>query len=107
MSKLTDLETRLMNQIMAELKTIYDPEIPVNLVDLGLIYAVNLEGHSAQVSMTLTNPGCPVAATFPLMVKHHLMSIKELEDITINLVWDPPWTPDRMTEEAKLKLGIV
>ncbi len=97
----------LNNKIIAVLKTIFDPEIPVNLYDLGLIYHIEIQGKKAIIQMTLTNPGCPVAAEFPQVVKSHVETLPELDEVEIEMVWEPPWTTDRMSEAAKLQLGLL
>ena len=95
-------------RIVAALKNVYDPEIPVNIYDLGLIYNVDLDDESvAHVEMTLTTPGCPVAQTFPSMVEAVVRSIDGVADAHVNLVWDPPWTQELLTEAAKLQLGLL
>lgn len=97
----------LHEAIIKTLKTIYDPEIPVNIYDLGLIYHVDIQtdGH-VTVQMTLTAPGCPVAQTFPGTVETHLMNTEGVLDAKVELVWDPPWDKDKMSEEARLLLGF-
>jgi FeS assembly SUF system protein len=97
----------LREHIIAALKTVFDPEIPVNIYDLGLIYdiAINDEQH-AHIQMTLTTPGCPVAQTFPGTVEQAVNQVQGVSDCTVELVWDPPWTQERMTEAARLELGI-
>ena len=97
----------LKEDVIAALKTIFDPEIPVNIYDLGLIYdvAVNDEQH-IHIQMTLTSPGCPVAQTFPGTVEQRVNQVEGVSDCTVELVWDPPWTQERMTEVARLELGI-
>ncbi len=99
---------KIHEDIIAMLKTIYDPEIPVNIYDLGLIYdvAVDVMGH-VDVKMTLTAPGCPVAQTFPGTVEDAVKSVLGVNDAKVELVWDPPWTQDRMTDAAKLQLGLL
>lgn len=89
------------------MKGVFDPEIPVNIYDLGLIYdiAVNDEGH-VHIQMTLTTPGCPVAQTFPGTVEQAVNQVEGVSDCTVELVWEPPWSQDRMTEAARLELGI-
>ena len=95
------------DQAVEVLKSVFDPEIPVNIYELGLIYEVNLpEPDQLEVQMTLTAPGCPVAGTLPLEVEQKLAGIHGVEQAKVELVWDPPWTPDRMSEEAKLELGF-
>ncbi len=97
----------LQEQVVAKLKTIYDPEIPVNIHDLGLIYAVSVaENRQVNIQMTLTTPGCPVAQTFPGMVEQKVNEIEEVNGCNVELVWEPPWTQERMTEAAKLELGM-
>jgi len=89
------------------LKSVFDPEIPVNIYDLGLIYSVEIndEGH-VDVQMTLTTPGCPVAQTFPGTVEQAVNQVEGVSDCAVELVWEPPWSQDRMTEAARLELGI-
>ena len=95
----------LQELVITQLKTIFDPEIPVNIYDLGLIYdvAVNEQHH---VHMTLTSPGCPVAQTFPGTVEKSVNEVPGVSDCTVELVWEPPWTQDRMSEVARLELGM-
>lgn len=104
-SDLQDLEER----IIAALKTVYDPEIPVNIYDLGLIYGLNLEPQIAhvEIEMTLTAPGCPVAQTFPGEVERRVLEVPGVHSAHVELVWDPPWTRERMTEAAMLTLGML
>jgi FeS assembly SUF system protein len=94
--------------IIAALKEIYDPEIPVNIYDLGLIYGVEVtpDGH-AVVSMTLTTPNCPVAETMPGEVELRVGAVPGVGDAEVNLIWDPPWDPQKMSDEAKLELGML
>ncbi len=90
------------------LKQIYDPEIPVNIYDLGLIYGVDVdENGRVDVKMTLTAPGCPVAQTFPGQVEAAIRQVPGVTDAHVEVVWDPPWTKDRMSEAAKLQLGML
>ena len=93
--------------LVAALKTVYDPEIPVDIFELGLIYSydINQEG-SVEVKMSLTAPGCPVAGEMPKMVADAVASVKGFGEVTVQLVWDPPWTKERMTEAAKLALDM-
>ncbi len=98
----------LEEKVIATLREIYDPEIPVNIYDLGLIYRVDVsEGGGVDIDMTLTTPGCPVAATFPGTVESMVANIPEVIGAHVELVWDPPWTMDRMPEEVKLELGLL
>ena len=98
----------LQAAIVEALKEIYDPEIPVNIYDLGLIYAVEVtdDGH-AVVNMTLTTPHCPVAESMPGEVELRVGSVPGVGHAEVNLVWDPPWDPSKMTDEAKLELGML
>jgi FeS assembly SUF system protein len=99
---------RLEQRVIAVLKTIYDPEIPVNIHDLGLIYGLDLDEQGVvAVRMTLTAPGCPVAQTFPGTVEAAVKGVEGVSAARVDLVWDPPWTPERMTEEARLELGML
>ena len=94
--------------IVATLKNIYDPEIPVNIYDLGLVYRCDVDEKGAvEVDMTLTAPGCPVAQTFPDVVEAAVRRVPGVTDVLVDVVWDPPWTLDRMTDEAKLQLGLL
>jgi FeS assembly SUF system protein len=97
----------LQDAIIAALKEIYDPEIPVNIYDLGLIYNVEVNGGHALVTMTLTTPHCPVAESMPGEVELRVGSVPGVGDAEVNLVWDPPWGPDKMTDEARLELGML
>lgn len=97
----------LHDLVVQALKEIYDPEIPVNIYDLGLVYKVNIDtGANVAIEMTLTAPGCPVAQTFPGTVESEVNMVDGVRNTTVELVWDPPWTPDRMTEAARLELGF-
>lgn len=100
-----ELET-LTTDIVAAIKTIYDPEIPVDIYELGLIYKVDIEDDRVvKVVMTLTAPGCPVAGEMPGWVRDALGTVKGVMDAEVELVFDPPWTPERMSEEAQVALG--
>lgn len=94
--------------IIEALQQVYDPEIPVNIYDLGLIYDIIIQnnGH-VDINMTLTTPGCPVAQTFPATVESAVNHVEHVDDCTVTLVWEPPWTQDLMTEGAKLQLGLL
>jgi FeS assembly SUF system protein len=95
------------NVLIAALKTVYDPEIPVDIYELGLIYKVDVaDNKDVTIDMTLTAPGCPVAGEMPGMVKDALLTVPGIGDVTVNMTFDPPWTPDRMSEEAKLELNM-
>ena len=100
--------SKLGEKIVKTLKTIYDPEIPVDIYELGLIYDVLVnEDNEVKVVMTLTTPNCPVAESLPLDVKEKVKSIDGVEDAEVELTFDPPWTRDLMSEEAKLELGFL
>jgi FeS assembly SUF system protein len=97
----------LKEQVIAALKTVFDPEIPVNIYDLGLIYAISVEEKQhIHIQMTLTSPGCPVAQTFPGTVEQAVNQVEGVSDCEVELVWEPPWTQERMTEVARLELGM-
>jgi FeS assembly SUF system protein len=97
----------LQEAIIEALKEIYDPEIPVNIYDLGLIYNVEVNAGHALVTMTLTTPHCPVAESMPSEVELRVGSVPGVGDAEVNLVWDPPWSPGNMTDEARLELGML
>ena len=93
--------------IISNLTNVYDPEIPVNIYDLGLIYDINIsKGNNVFIKMSLTSPGCPVAGELPKQVADELTKIKNVGLIEVELIWDPPWTKERMSEDAKLALDI-
>jgi FeS assembly SUF system protein len=94
--------------VIVALRTIFDPEIPVNIYDLGLIYDLDIdEEGKVFVRMTLTAPACPVAETFPGTVESRLREVPGVSDVRVELVWDPPWTKERLPEEVKLRLGLL
>ncbi len=98
----------LHDAVISALKEIYDPEIPVNIYDLGLIYGVEITDESdALVTMTLTTPHCPVAESMPGEVELRAASVPGVRDAEVSLVWDPPWGPEKMTDEARLELGML
>ena len=95
------------NKLVIALKTVYDPEIPVDIYELGLIYKVDVaDNKDVAVDMTLTAPNCPVAGEMPGMVKEALSKVEGIGEVAVNMTFDPPWTPDRMSEEAKLELNM-
>ena len=97
----------LKEKIIKEIKKIYDPEIPVNIYELGLIYEIKVEkDNNVKVKMTLTTPNCPVAESLPKEVKDSIMEIKEVNNVDLELVWDPPWDKSMMSEAAKLELNL-
>ena len=94
-------------KLVIALKSVYDPEIPVDIYELGLIYKVDVaDNKDVTVDMTLTAPGCPVAGEMPNMVKTALEGVEGIGEVTVNMTFDPPWTPERMSEEAKLELNM-
>lgn len=98
----------LKQQVIEALKTVYDPEIPVNIYELGLIYKLEVNDQGfVHLEMTLTTPGCPVAQTFPSTVECAVKCVPGVTDAKVEVVWDPPWTQDRMSEAAKLQLGML
>ena len=98
----------LGEEVVAQLKTIYDPEIPVDIYELGLIYKVRIEeGGATSIRMTLTSPMCPAAEELPPEVETKARGVAGVTSVTLDLVWDPPWTPEMMSESAKLELGMV
>ena len=100
-------EKKLKNKIIAKIKKIYDPEIPVNIYDLGLIYKIEVKNNNTvDVDMTLTSPNCPVAESLPKQVKDNILEMDEISQVNLNLVWDPPWDKDKMSEAAKLELNL-
>ena len=97
----------LKEKIITEIKKIYDPEIPVNIFELGLIYKIDVnKDKKVTIEMTLTSPNCPVAESFPNSVKNNILKIDDVKDVDLKLVWDPPWTKDKMSEAAKLELNL-
>ena len=94
------------NKIIDEIRKIYDPELPVNIYELGLIYDIKVEGRNAVIKMTLTSPNCPVAESLPNQVKDSIKKIEGVIDVNLNLVWDPPWDKSKMSEAAKLELNL-
>jgi FeS assembly SUF system protein len=98
----------LQTAVIEALREIYDPEIPVNIYDLGLIYGVEVDDSAdATVTMTLTTPHCPVAESMPGEVELRVASVPGIRDAEVNLVWDPPWGPHKMSDEARLELGML
>lgn len=98
----------LKKEVIEMLKTIFDPEIPVNIYELGMIYDVEItESNNAIIKMTLTSPACPVAESLPGEVRERIKGIDGINEVFVDLVWDPPWNMDMMSEEAKLQLGML
>ncbi|MFQ5653764.1 MAG: SUF system Fe-S cluster assembly protein [Planctomycetota bacterium] len=97
----------LRDDIVRALEEVYDPEIPVNIHELGLIYRIEIDdGGAAEIDMTLTSPACPVAGTLPGEVEQRVAAVPGVASVKVDLVWDPPWGPEMMTEAARLQLGM-
>ena len=99
--------TRLTDEIVTALKTVYDPEIPADIYELGLVYRINIEDDRAvKIDMTLTTPNCPSAQELPVMVENAVASVPGVGPVKVDVVWDPPWDPSRMSDEARLVLNM-
>ena len=96
----------LKEKVITEIKKIYDPEIPVNIYELGLIYDIKIQDKDVQVKMTLTTPNCPVAESLPKEVKDSILELKDVNKVDLDLVWDPPWDKSMMSDSAKLELNL-
>jgi len=97
----------IKNRVIEAVKKIFDPEIPVNIYELGLIYKIEVdEKNKINIDMTLTSPNCPVAESLPNEVKENIMKVEGVSDVNLNLVWEPPWEKDKMSEAAKLELNL-
>ncbi|HOJ61568.1 MAG TPA: SUF system Fe-S cluster assembly protein [bacterium] len=97
----------LREQVIQQLRECYDPEIPVNIYDMGLVYDIDIQDNgSVSIQMTLTSPMCPVAGSLPIEVQERVKSIPGVSSVQVDLVWEPPWSPDMLSEAAKLELGI-
>ena len=98
----------LREPIIEAIRGVYDPEIPINIYDLGLIYTIDISDNGdVAIDMTLTAPSCPVAGMMPLMVKDAVAAVEGVGEVAVELVWDPPWGQDQMSDEAKLQLGML
>lgn len=101
-------DEKLREDITTVLRSIYDPEISVNILDLGLIYALDIDPvGNVEIEMTLTAPACPVAGTFPSVVESHVREVPGVKSVHVELVWEPPWSIDSMTDDVKLELGLL
>ena len=99
--------SEIKEKVISEIKKIYDPEIPVNIYELGLIYKIEIKNdNKVLIEMTLTSPNCPVAESLPNSVRNNILKIEEINDVDLKVVWDPPWTKDKMSEAAKLELNL-
>ena len=96
----------IKEKVINEIKKIYDPEIPVNIYELGLIYKIEVKDNKVIIEMTLTSPNCPVAESLPNSVKENILKIEGIKEVDLKLVWDPPWDKDKMSEAAKLELNL-
>jgi len=102
------LDLSLRPRVIEAVRSVYDPEIPVNIWELGLIYGIDIDGERrVQVRMTLTAPGCPSAQALPLEVERRVRSVEGVTDAVVEVVWEPPWSPERMSDAAKLQLGML
>jgi FeS assembly SUF system protein len=101
-------EEQLRENLISALRTIYDPEIPVNIYDLGLIYLIDIEANGkVYIEMTLTAPACPVAGTFPATVEDRLSEVPGVSEVRVELVWEPAWSMDMLSDETRLELGLL
>jgi FeS assembly SUF system protein len=105
----TSINTLVMEaQVLDALRTCYDPEIPVNIYELGLVYEVNVDDAGlASIKMTLTSPHCPAVQSLPAEIENKVKAVSGVNDVKIDLVWDPPWDPSKMSEAARLQLGMM
>jgi FeS assembly SUF system protein len=102
------MEEQLRDNVIAALRTVYDPEIPINIYDLGLVYEVDLKPEGrVDIRMPLTAPACPGAGEMPGVVEDRVMQVPDVSEVRVDLVWEPPWTRDMLSEEAKLQLGLL
>ena len=101
-------DPELKESVLAQLRTVFDPEIPVNIVDLGLIYEIRmLDLHRVVIIMTLTTPNCPVAESFPFVIQERIKQLPGIDEVFVEIVWDPPWDKEKMSDSAKLALGLL
>ena len=101
-------ELVIKSEVLEALRTCFDPEIPVNIYELGLIYNINVEeGGAVRITMTLTSPHCPAAQSMPAEIEEKVKALSGVTDVKIDLVWDPPWDPSKMSEAARLQLGMM
>lgn len=101
-----DEDKTIEDRVIDQIRLVYDPEIPVNIYEMGLIYDVLVEGEKARVQMTLTSPQCPAAQELPVEVKHRVEELSEIAEAEVDIVWEPPWDPSKMSEMARLELGM-
>jgi len=103
-----DTNNLIVQEIISRIKTVFDPEIPVNIWDMGMIYDITVDAEmNAKILMTVTAPNCPVAETLPVEVKTAVEAVSQLKSVWVELTFDPPWDPDRLTDEARLELGLM
>ena len=105
-SETTDSAEQMHDQVIERIKSIFDPEIPVDIYELGLIYGILIDEGKVDILMTLTSPACPEAQSLPPSVEAEVRSVHGVTDCKVEIVWDPPWGPERMSEAAKLQLGM-
>ena len=104
---MSEIATLQEEDVIEVLREVFDPEIPVNIVDLGLVYEINIKPERVDVKMTLTALGCPMAGEVMGDVRDHLLTLPGIKDAGVELTYDPPWTPERMTEDARWELGMI
>ncbi len=106
---MSDTPLSLKDRVIEQLRSIYDPEIPLNIYDLGLIYGINIDeaSQAVHIQMTLTSPMCPVAQTFPQTVQDQILQVSGVSAVRVELVWDPPWTQEQLSETARLVLNLT
>ena len=108
MSQSASVLVMLRAHVVEALSSVFDPEIPVDIYELGLIYGIDISGEGAvTVRMTLTAPACPAAQTLPVEVEHKVAALPGVSGVKVEIVWDPPWGPDKMSEAARLQLGLL
>ncbi|MBP1622337.1 MAG: FeS assembly system protein [Acidobacteria bacterium] len=101
-----EASANLEEKVIDVLREVYDPEIPVNIYELGLVYGIDANPEQVVIRMTLTSPGCPVAGSLPIEIQSRVGEIEGVKSVKVELVWDPPWDPEMITEAGKLQLGI-
>ena len=101
----TDVD-RIREEAMAALRTVYDPEVPVDIVEFGLVYGLDVDASTVKLTMSLTSPSCPAAQSIPTECETKLKAVDGVEDVTVNVVWDPPWGPEMISPEGRKKLGM-
>ena len=100
-------DATLQEKIIASLRSIYDPELPVNIYDLGLVYEIDIDGRDVDIVMTLTSPNCPVAGSMPAQVECAIKALDSVDNVCVEVTWDPPWDSEKLSDEVKLTLGLL